>query len=79
MRINVMLFAGARERVSSDAIALDVPAQTTLSRLRDLMDEEVPALRGLPGRWAVNLEFAPADYVVKAEDELAWIPPVSGG
>ena len=79
MIIKVKLFASARERASSDAIAVIVPAQTTLARLRELMDENAPPLRGTPGRWAVNLEFAPADYVVKAEDELAWIPPVSGG
>ena len=79
MIVNVKLFASARERACADSVALIVSSPATLSYLRKLMDETVPALRGVSGRWAVNLEFAPDDYVVQMNDEVVWIPPVSGG
>ena len=79
MIVNVRLFASAREQAAADTVALSVPPLATLDLLRESLDEAVPALRGQPGRWAVNREFALAGHVVKAEDDLAWIPPVSGG
>ena len=79
MTVHIKLFASAREKARADSVALTVPSPVTLYRLRRLMDETVPALRGAPGRWAVNLRFAEDDYVVQSGDELAWIPPVCGG
>ena len=79
MIVRVKLFASAKDQAGADTLALTASFDTPLSGLRKLMDEAVPALRGMPGRWAVNLEFAPDEYVVKSGDECAWIPPVSGG
>ena len=79
MTVHIKLFASAREKACADSIELTSPLPVPLYLLRSLMDETAPALRGMPGRWAVNLEFAEDDYVVQSGDELAWIPPVCGG
>ena len=79
MIVHVKLFASAKDQACADTIALSVSPGAPLSFLRQPLDDAAPALRGMPGRWAVNLDFAPNDYAVKSGDECAWIPPVSGG
>ena len=80
MIVNVRLFAGARELCMRDTLTLITSSPVTLAGLRELMNEAAPALKEATGRWAVNLEFVPStDYIVQPGDEVAWVPPVSGG
>jgi len=72
--ISVRLFAGLRERAGSDHVELDLPD--------DARAADVLAAMGLaPGQCIVALdrEYAPADAPVRADHEVALIPPVSGG
>jgi len=70
------MFASLRERAGTDEVAVDLPEGATVSdalaTLRELID-------GLPVVMAVNREYADADQPLSAGDELALIPPVSGG
>lgn len=76
MRVRVLLFAGLRERAGSREVAVTLPdgarVADALARLQDLTD-------GVPVVMAVNQEFADEAMVLHADDELALIPPVSGG
>ena len=76
MEVTVRLFAMLRERAGAGEIVLDLPegarVDDALQRLGDLAE-------GLPLVMAVNREYAPTDRVLVAGDELALIPPVSGG
>ena len=68
------LFAGLREREGADHVELDLPDD---ARARDVL-----AAMGLqPGQCIVALdrEYAPADAPIRADHEVALIPPVSGG
>ena len=68
------LFAGLREREGADHVELDLPD--------DARAADVLAAMGLrPGQCIVALdrEYAPADEPVRADHEVALIPPVSGG
>jgi molybdopterin synthase catalytic subunit len=70
----VRLFAGLRERAGSDHVELDLPDEP---RARDVL-----AAMGLePGQCIVALdrEYASPDEPVRAGQEVALIPPVSGG
>jgi molybdopterin synthase catalytic subunit len=72
--ISVRLFAGLRERAGSDRVELELPDG---ARAGDVL-----AAMGLePGQCIVALdrEYAPADAVIRADHEVALIPPVSGG
>jgi molybdopterin synthase catalytic subunit len=74
MRISVRLFAGLRERAGADHVELELPD--------DARAGDVLAAMGLqPGQCIVALdrEYAPADAPVRADHEVALIPPVSGG
>ncbi len=76
MRIRVRLFAVLRERAGASELELELPdgarVSDALAAVRDLAG-------GLPLVMAVNREYADADAPLAAGDELALIPPVSGG
>ena len=65
-----------RERAGSREVTLDLPEG---ARVRDALDSLGGLADGLPLVMAVNREYAPEDQVLDAGDELALIPPVSGG
>src|SRR4051794_41459471 len=65
-----------RERAGSGEMTLDLPDG---SRVRDALAALGGLAAGLPLVMAVNREYAGADRVLDPGDELALIPPVSGG
>lgn len=78
VRVHVRLFAMLRERAGASELELELPEGACV---RDaLAAAPVAALAdGLPLVMAVNREYADADAPLAAGDELALIPPVSGG
>jgi MoaE-MoaD fusion protein len=80
VRISVRLFAGLRERAGSDRIDVELPDDATVaSLLAALAGTRVGPLQ--PGQCvvAINREYARVDEPIGAGDEVALIPPVSGG
>jgi molybdopterin synthase catalytic subunit len=65
-----------RERAGQSRLTLDLPEG---ARVRDALDELSSLAEGLPLVMAVNREYATPDQSLDAGDELALIPPVSGG
>lgn len=76
MIVNVRLFAALRERAGSDRLELELPEG---ARVRDALAAVDELAGGLPLVLAVNREYADPDAALSAGDELALIPPVSGG
>jgi len=76
VEVTVRLFAVLRERAGAPEVVLDLPDGASvgdaLSELRGLAD-------GLPLVMAVNREYADSAHRLHPGDELALIPPVSGG
>lgn len=81
MRIAVKLFAAARELAGGGEIVVDVPPGADVGELRAALAEQAPGLAPLAARSlvAVNAEYAGDGTLVSEGDELALIPPVSGG
>jgi len=81
MTVRILLFAGLRERLRSDSVELELPEGVTVAQLLAALGERHPALRDLlpPCRVAVEQEFVGPEHPVRAGDEVAVIPPVSGG
>ncbi|MEA2480349.1 MAG: MoaE-MoaD fusion protein [Thermoleophilaceae bacterium] len=77
MEVTIRLFAILRERAGTRELTLELPegarVSDALAALRDVAPPELPLVM------AVNREYAPEDQVLGAGDELALIPPVSGG
>ena len=80
MTVTVRLFASLRERAGVGRLTRSVPEGTTAGALFAALQEDLPALRD-SGRiaLAVNSEYTSADQRLADGDELALIPPVSGG
>jgi molybdopterin converting factor subunit 1 len=79
--LTVHLFARARELAGADTLTLDLPGGATVSDLRRALVGLVPALARLleVSAVAVNHDFTEDSRVLGPTDELAVIPPVSGG
>ena len=76
MRVTVRLFAQLRERAGQSSLELDLPDG---ARVRDAIAAVGDLAEGVPVVMAVNREYAGEDAVLSADDELALVPPVSGG
>ncbi|MBL7942592.1 MAG: molybdopterin converting factor subunit 1 [Flavobacteriales bacterium] len=80
MRLNALTFGLMRDLCGGSTLQLVVPENTTVGGLLDHVAARYPA-RGLRQtlRVAVNQEYANEDLVLNEGDEIALIPPVSGG
>ena len=76
MVVHVRLFAALRERAGRDAIDLELPDGALVSDALAAVDD---LARDLPLVLAVNREYASRGDALSPGDELALIPPVSGG
>jgi molybdopterin synthase catalytic subunit len=76
MNVTVRLFAGLRERAGCDELSLELPDG---ARVADALAQMSDVIRDLPVVMAVNQEYADDGRSLASGDELALIPPVSGG
>jgi molybdopterin synthase catalytic subunit len=76
MEVRVRLFAALRERAGADEIAVQLPEG---ARVGDALTHLGGLIDGVPVVMAVNREYTDPDAVLNAGDEVALIPPVSGG
>ncbi|HWM49783.1 MAG TPA: MoaD/ThiS family protein [Thermoplasmata archaeon] len=81
MRIQVRFFAGYREIVGSRALSWSAREGLTLEELVDGVLAKYPRLAGHRATMllAVNHSVAGSDRVLREGDEVALLPPVSGG
>jgi MoaE-MoaD fusion protein len=80
MKVSVRLFAGLRERAGAQHVEIELPDGAVVEDLLAAMGQTaVGALH--PGECvvAINREYAGAREPVRAGDEVALVPPVSGG
>jgi molybdopterin converting factor subunit 1 len=79
--VRVRLFARLREQAGTDDENLELPLGSTVSDVYEALRRAHPALESNRNavRAALNQEFADWDAVVADRDEVAFIPPVSGG
>jgi len=76
MQVHVRLFAGLRERAGTESVDLELPAGASVGDAIARLSEITGGTRVV---MAVNQEYADAAVTLTAGDELALIPPVSGG
>lgn len=76
----MLLFAGLAEELGCSKLVLEGPAlPTSVGELSARLGQEWPTLATRPFRVAVNRNYVDDGHPVRAADELALIPPVSGG
>jgi molybdopterin synthase catalytic subunit len=81
MHIRVKLFAVLRESAGTGDVVLDIPAGATAGQALDVLVTQFPAIAAFREGLAVavNMSYVPRDHRLSDGDELALIPPVSGG
>jgi molybdopterin converting factor subunit 1 len=80
MQLKIRAFGITRDICGDSVVRLDVPENSTAGDVRQRLIERFPGLAQLNSLLiAVNEEFAQPDLPVSAADEIALIPPVSGG
>jgi len=81
MLVEVLFWGPCRTLAATDRAALDVPDGADVATLRRTLAERFEPLEpALPTvRIAVNQSFVADDTVLESGDEVALIPPVSGG
>lgn len=79
VRLRLRCFAAVREVLGSDELEVTAPAGATVDQLLRQLVEQAPALGGVRLAFAVNRAYARGDRVLQDGDEVAFIPPISGG
>lgn len=81
MEVHVQFLGPARDLAGVHGVVFDVSGAATAASVRTLIAAKFPRIiRALPTmRLAVNQSFVTDDHVLCAGDEVALIPPVSGG
>jgi molybdopterin synthase catalytic subunit len=81
MRVRVLFFGILKEIVGKPADEIDLPDGASVRDVLARYESHLPRLKeSLPSlALAVNQEYAGPDTKLKADDEIALLPPVSGG
>jgi molybdopterin synthase catalytic subunit len=82
MTVRIRLFAMLRERAGRESIELELRDGATVSDVLRTLQERAPfsdLIGHMPVLLAVNRDYATPATPLSADDELALIPPVSGG
>lgn len=81
MKVRVKLFAMLRERAGTGDAFREIPEGSTVNDLWERLRREHGGLAGMNLKllYAVNSEYVALDHELADGDEVAFIPPVSGG
>lgn len=79
IHVTLRCFAAVRETLGTEEIRVELEPGTTVHGLREKLGEDHPALLRVPVAFAINRDYARAESVLSDGDEVAFIPPISGG
>ena len=81
MHVSVLLFGSLREATGAKELRVALPEGATVAALGALLARDHAAFARLPGRVrvSVNYEVVEETRVLRDGDEVAYLPPVSGG
>lgn len=81
MKVKVKFFAMLRERAGTGEAMIDIETGATIGDLWEALKKNYPKLAPVETRllYAVNQNYVKTDHVLEENDEVVFIPPVSGG
>ena len=81
MRVTVRLFARLRDLAGAGELVRDVPSPATIEQVWRSLVKDMPALGDYERTMSValNTDYSRMTASVKDGDEVAFLPPVSGG
>jgi molybdopterin converting factor subunit 1 len=80
-KIKVRLFANLRELVGEREITITLLGGVTVDHLNNEILERYPQLKSFSNKFvtSVNCKVTTGDTIITSSDEIALLPPVSGG
>ncbi len=80
MKLNVLLFGITRDIVGQSQLELEYNGEANVAAFKQMLVNQYPKMDQLAHfKVAVNQEFASDEHSLQTGDEIALIPPVSGG
>lgn len=79
MRVRVLSFGQLRDRLGGDGVWLEMADGAIVADVLNVYRERAPGFAWDSIAVAVNQEYARAGVILKDGDEVALLPPVSGG
>lgn len=81
MKLRVLFFAACREITGTRELEIELAAGSNVGDLRRRLGVQFPDLKRLGGSLsaAVNADYCKDSVVLSEEDEVSFLPPVSGG
>ena len=81
MRVRLLFFASCKDIVGCRETDIEIDEGSTVTQMYQAVFSRFPALKRLEKTLsiAVNAEYADTSAVLQEGDEVAFIPPVSGG
>lgn len=78
--MKILAFGIAKDIVGGSSFDIELAGEKNVDELRAKLNNRFPGLMRLASYFiAVNDEYASADFAISEKDEIAIIPPVSGG
>jgi molybdopterin synthase catalytic subunit/molybdopterin synthase sulfur carrier subunit len=81
MKLEVRLFARARDAAGAERITLELPAEARVQDLKSALASQCPPLASMAPSLlvAVDADYADEATLINPRSEIACFPPVSGG
>lgn len=81
MKVTIKFFAILRERAGTGEITKEIKEGSTVAELWTALTLDYPKLSPMETRllYAVNQNYVNRDHVLQDQDEVVFVPPVSGG
>ena len=80
MQVSLLAFGIARDILGRDQVNFDLKEAMSIEQFKNLICAQYPDFKKLIHfDLAINHEYQDDNYILKGQDEIAIIPPVSGG
>jgi molybdopterin converting factor subunit 1 len=80
MKVEIILFGITKEIIGKDKLTIDLQEDSKVIQVMEKLYADYPKLKNLKSLLvAVNSEYAEDEQILSEKDEIALIPPVSGG
>lgn len=80
MKIQLLAFGIVQDIINSTSLEMELQEIITVKQFKRLLSDKYPKIKNIQSfAVAVNEEYANDELLIKANDVVALIPPVSGG
>ena len=80
MQVNILAFGITKDILGKTLVNIDIPEGSSVKQLKEKLIATYPKMQELTSLLiAVNEEYGDELQIIQARDEIALIPPVSGG